>query len=44
VTNAVALVAHTGRLSGGDDGPLDELLPMGALLAGTDADVVVGEL
>ena len=44
VTNAVALVTHTGRLAGTADGPLDELLPMDALLTGIDADVVVGEL
>ena len=44
VTNAVALVTHTRRLMGDDDGPLDELLPTEALLAGTDADVVIGAL
>ena len=44
VTNAVALVTHTGRLAGNLDSPLDELLPMDAVLAGRDADVVVGEL
>ena len=44
VTNAVALVTHTRRLAEDDRGPLDALLPTEALLAGTDADVVVGAL
>ena len=44
VTNAVALVTHTGRLAGDESGPLADLLPTEALLAGADADVVVGAL
>jgi hypothetical protein len=44
VTNAVALVAHTARLAGDQSGPLADLLPTEALLAGADADVVVGAL